>query len=43
MKILRYSKSKSSSKMLFWGSEELSPGIIFFDGMNLCDNSKIVT
>jgi hypothetical protein len=34
-------KSKSSSKMSFWGSPDLSPGIEkLFDAMNLCDNSK---
>jgi hypothetical protein len=34
-------KSKSSSKMFFWGSTDLSPGIEkLFDAMNLCDNSK---
>jgi hypothetical protein len=35
------SKSKSSSKMSFWGSPDLSPGIEkLFNAMNLCDNSK---
>jgi hypothetical protein len=35
------SKSKSSSKMSFWGSLDISPGIEkFFNAMNLCDNSK---
>jgi hypothetical protein len=35
------SKSKSSSKMSFWGSPDLSPGIEkLFNAMNLCNNSK---
>jgi hypothetical protein len=35
------SKSKLSSKMSFWDSPDLSPGIEkLFDAMNLCDNSK---
>jgi hypothetical protein len=35
------SNSKSSSKMFFWGSPELSPGIEkLFNAMNLCENSK---
>jgi hypothetical protein len=35
------SNSKSSSKMYFWGSTDLSPGIeTLFHAMNLCDNSK---
>jgi hypothetical protein len=35
------SKSKSSSKMSFWGSPDLSPGIeTLFNAMNLCDDSK---
>jgi hypothetical protein len=35
------SKSKSSSKMSFWGSPDLSPGIErLFDAVNLCENSK---
>jgi hypothetical protein len=35
------SKSKSSSKMSFWGSPDLSPGIEkLFNEMNLCDNCK---
>jgi hypothetical protein len=35
------SKSKSSSKMSFWGSPDLSPGIEkLFNAMNLCDDSK---
>jgi hypothetical protein len=35
------SKSKLSSKMSFWGSPDLSPGIEkLFNAMNLCDNSK---
>jgi hypothetical protein len=35
------SKSKSSSKMSFCGSPDLSPGIEkIFNAMNLCDNSK---
>jgi hypothetical protein len=35
------STSKSSSKMSFWGSPDLSPGIEnLFDAMNLCDDSK---
>jgi hypothetical protein len=34
-------KRKSSSKMSFWGSPDLSPGIEkLFNAMNLCDNSK---
>jgi hypothetical protein len=34
-------KSKSSSKMSFWDSPDLSPGIEkLFDAMNLCDDSK---
>jgi hypothetical protein len=34
-------KSKSSSKMSFWGSPDLSPGIEkIFNAMNLCENSK---
>jgi hypothetical protein len=34
-------KSKSSSKMSFWASPDLSPGIeALFNAMNLCDNSK---
>jgi hypothetical protein len=34
-------KSKSSSKMSFWSSPDLSPGIEkLFNVMNLCDNSK---
>jgi hypothetical protein len=34
-------KTKSSSKMSFWGSPDLSPGIEkLFNAMNLCDNSK---
>jgi hypothetical protein len=34
-------KSKSSSKMSFWSSPDLSPGIErLFNPMNLCDNSK---
>jgi hypothetical protein len=34
-------KSKSSSKMSFWGSPDLSPGIEkVFNAMNLCDHSK---
>jgi hypothetical protein len=34
-------KSKSSSKMSFWGSPDLSPGIEkSFNAMNLCENSK---
>jgi hypothetical protein len=33
-------KSKSSSKMFFWGSPDLSPGIEnLFNAINLCDNS----
>jgi hypothetical protein len=36
-----YNKSKSSSKMSFWGSPDLSSGIEkLFNAMNLCDNSK---
>jgi hypothetical protein len=36
-----YNKSKSSSKISFWGSPDLSPGIEkLFNAMNLCDNSK---
>jgi hypothetical protein len=35
------SKCKSSSKMSFWGSPDLYPGIKkLFNAMNLCDNSK---
>jgi hypothetical protein len=35
------SKSKSSSKMSFWGSPDLSAGIEkLFNVMNLCENSK---
>jgi hypothetical protein len=35
------SKNKSSSKMSFWGSPDLSPGIEkLFNAMNLCDISK---
>jgi hypothetical protein len=35
------SKSKSSSKISFWGSPDLSPGIKkLFNAMNLCENSK---
>jgi hypothetical protein len=34
-------KSKSSSKMSFWSSPDLYPGIEkLFNSMNLCDNSK---
>jgi hypothetical protein len=34
-------KSESSSKMYFWGSPDLSPGIeTLFNAMNLCDNCK---
>jgi hypothetical protein len=34
-------KRKSSSKMSFWGSPDLPPGIEkLFNVMNLCDNSK---
>jgi hypothetical protein len=34
-------KSKSSSKMSFWGSPDLPPDIEkFFNAMNRCDNSK---
>jgi hypothetical protein len=34
-------KSKSSSRISFWGSPDLSPGIEkLFNAMNLCDNSK---
>jgi hypothetical protein len=34
-------KSKSSSKMSFWGSPDLSPGIErLFHAMNICENSK---
>jgi hypothetical protein len=34
-------KSKSSSKMSFWSSPDLSPGIErLFNAMNLCENSK---
>jgi hypothetical protein len=34
-------KSKSSSKMYFWGSPDVSPGIEkLFNAINLCDNSK---
>jgi hypothetical protein len=36
-------KSKSSSKMSFWGSPGLSPGIEkLFNAMNLCDNSNLL-
>jgi hypothetical protein len=35
------SKSKSSSKMSFWGSPDLSPGIEkLLNAINLCENSK---
>jgi hypothetical protein len=35
------SKSKSSSKMSFWGSPDLSPVIEkLFNAMNLCENSR---
>jgi hypothetical protein len=35
------SKSKSSSKMSFWVSPDISPGIEkIFNAKNLCDNSK---
>jgi hypothetical protein len=35
------SNSKSSSKMSFWGSPDLYPGIEkIFNAMNLCENSK---
>jgi hypothetical protein len=35
------SKNKSSSKMSFWGSPDLSTGTEkVFNAMNLCDNSK---
>jgi hypothetical protein len=35
------SNSKSSSKMSFWGSPDLSPGIEkLFNAMNLSENSK---
>jgi hypothetical protein len=38
------SKSKLSSKMSFWGSPDLSPGIEkLFNAMNLCDDSKSLT
>jgi hypothetical protein len=38
------SNSKLSSKMSFWGSPDLSPGIEkLFNAMNLCDNSKALT
>jgi ribonucleotide monophosphatase NagD (HAD superfamily) len=34
-------KCKSSSKIFFWGSPDLSPGIEkLFSTMNLCENSK---
>jgi hypothetical protein len=34
-------KNQSSSKMSFWGSPDLSPGVErLFNAMNLCDNSK---
>jgi hypothetical protein len=34
-------KSKLSSKMYFWGSTDLSPGVEkLFNAMNICDNSK---
>jgi hypothetical protein len=34
-------KSKSSSKISFWGSPDLSPGIKkLSNAMNLCENSK---
>jgi hypothetical protein len=37
----RNTMSKSSSKMSFWGSPDLSPGIEkLFNAMNLCENSK---
>jgi hypothetical protein len=37
------SKSKSSSKMSFWGSPDLSLGIEkLFNAMNLCNNSKLL-
>jgi hypothetical protein len=37
----RNSNSKSSSKMSFWGSPDLSPGIEkLFNAMNLWDDSK---
>jgi hypothetical protein len=37
----RNTKSKSSSKMSFWGSPDLSPGIEkVFNAMNLCENTK---
>jgi hypothetical protein len=36
-----HNKSKSSSKMSFWGSPDLSSGIEkVFNAMNLCDSSK---
>jgi hypothetical protein len=36
-----YNQSKSSSKMSFWGSPDLSPGIEkLFNAMNLSENSK---
>jgi hypothetical protein len=35
------SKSNSSSKMSFWGSQDLYPGIEnLFNAMNICDYSK---
>jgi hypothetical protein len=35
------SKSKSSSKMSFWGSPDVSPGIEkLLNAINLCENSK---
>jgi hypothetical protein len=35
------SNSKSSSKMSFWASPDLSPGIeMLFNAMNLCETSK---
>jgi hypothetical protein len=35
------SKSKSSSKMSFWGSQDVSSGIErLFNAVNLCENSK---
>jgi hypothetical protein len=37
------SKSKSSSKVPFWGLPNLSSGIEkLFNAMNLCDNSKLL-
>jgi hypothetical protein len=34
-------KSKSSSKMSFWGSPDLTPGIEkLFNAIKVCDNSK---